>query len=385
MARPKNPSAPLKLELARVARRIVCDDGADALTMRAAADAAGVSPNAPAFHYPGGAHELLAAVAVGGFGDLRRELDRPPLARDPVAHIRALVERYVEFGVRNPKLYRAMFHARLIDGLVESEKNNETDGTFAGLREIKEAAYQDLLAPLTQLRRRDALRGDEPREAPGLALAALPHGLVGEFIDEGLVPPGNDADPWTDDRRAMTREVIDVLLLGLLADVTPLRDVAGELVQGSLAPEDDPSWRFYRETILVFFPGEHPIPVDLHSSLSVDVAERLQNRGLPDSFAVITAFNPRGHVSGAEENRRRDKALKERLRCSGQMWAPVDGVSPDGRHRETGIAAALSKEESRRLACELEQSAFYWFDAAGCWLVGALVDSADRLLAATES
>jgi hypothetical protein len=142
-----------------------------------------------------------------------------------------------------------------------------------------------------------------------------------------------------------------------------------------LAPEEDPSWQHYGQTILEFFPGEQAVSIDLRKAPVPAAVERLHQRGLPDSFAVLTACDPRGRTATETENRQRTAELKGRLRETGQLWAPADGVSPDGQHREAGIAVALSQEDARRLACDFEQSAFFWYDGAAFWLVGALVQA----------
>lgn len=375
MARPRNPAPPLRATLAQVARQIIVERGVEALTVRAAAAESGVTANAPYHHFPGGLPELIASTAIGGFVELRTALGHPPLPAPPADAVRALMVRYVEFGVRNANLYRAMFHHRIAEPLEAPAADQKGESTYAELRVLKAQAYEDIVAPLSRLRAEGSLRGGHPpRGAPGLALAALAHGLVGEFIDEGLVRPDDD-EPWTSDRREMTVEVTDVMLLGLLGDSAVGRGVEGRPAPESLRPEDDPSWRAYHDAVLEFFPGEYAVAIDLRQPVSERDLERLRERGLPDRFSVFTACNPRGRAVSAEENARRDRALKERLRSEGQMWVRCDGVSADRAHREVGVATGLSKEDARRLAIEFEQSAIYWFDGEGFWIVGAVVEA----------
>ena len=40
----------------------------------------------------------------------------------------------------------------------------------------------------------------------------------------------------------------------------------------------------------------------------------MRDRGLPDSFVVLTAFNPRGRIMDDETNTSRTRQLKERFR-----------------------------------------------------------------------
>lgn len=385
MARPRNPAPALKETLARVAREIIVAEGPDALTVRAAAAAAGVSANAPYFHYRGGAAELLAAAAIGGFADLCKALRRPPLPAAGIDAVRELVLRYVGFGVRHPNLYRAMFHHRIAEPLEAGTTEEKGEATFAELRQLKLQAYEDVVAPLALLRDEGALRGaQDSRGAPGLALAALAHGLVGEFIDEGLVRPEDPARPWTKARRAMTAEITDVMLMGLLGDVAAARATSGP-TRAPMRPGDDPGWRHYRETILEFFPGEHAITVDLRRPVRAAALAQLRDRGLPHRFAVLTAWNPRGRASSADANAERDRSLKEVLRADGQMWVRVDGTSPDGTHREKGVAVALSKEEARELAIGYGQSAIYWCDNGTFSIVGALVEAEEVELPGSDA
>lgn len=52
------------------------------------------------------------------------------------------------------------------------------------------------------------------------------------------------------------------------------------------------------------------------------------------------------------------------------------GTSPDGPHRELGVAIELPTSHARSLAIQIPQSAFFWFDDDFLWTRGAIVDSA---------
>lgn len=133
--------------------------------------------------------------------------------------MRALLLLYVQFGVQNPNLYRAMFNQRLAEPLQLVQDNNIQPGheTFAALDAIKDEAYECLVEPLVILERDQRLRA-KAHEAPGLAIAALAHGLVGEFIDEGLRLEISADDSWTESCRQMMKEVTDMLLFGIVAE-----------------------------------------------------------------------------------------------------------------------------------------------------------------------
>jgi len=207
-----------KERLARSARELVESGGVEGLTLRAAAKAADVTHNAPYFHFPGGITELLGLVAADGFQELLTALAQVPTEGDPLERTRQTVERYVRFGVEKPHLYRAMFHSRLAKTLENPDDfrlpGARGDHTFAMLRQLKAEAFEMLVRPLSDLKAHRRLRRADPREA-GLAVAALAHGLVGEFIDEGLADRLSNRQPWSKARREMTAAVTDMLLLGI--------------------------------------------------------------------------------------------------------------------------------------------------------------------------
>ena len=90
-------------------------------------------------------------------------------------------------------------------------------------------------------------------------------------------------------------------------------------------------------------------------------------------FAVLTAANPRGRLVDGRQNARRDRRLMTALAMMGRSCLRADGVSPDGAHRERGVAAMLRQREAAELARRYGQSAYFWFDGEAFWLVGALV------------
>ena len=218
MARTRNPNAPLKKKFVSIARALVARHGPDQLTIRGVATKADVSSNAPLHHYPEGVPELLADVATLGFKDLIDQMMLEPVVPDPLARVDELMLRYVGFGVRNANLYRAMFSSKLAEPLARLTGDGPPQPghrTFAALDAIKDEAYQCLIEPLVALDMKQLLRG-EASASPGLALAALAHGLVGEFIDEGLMLERGAKDQWTAARIEMTSEITTMLLSGIV-------------------------------------------------------------------------------------------------------------------------------------------------------------------------
>jgi len=72
--------------------------------------------------------------------------------------------------------------------------------------------------------------------------------------------------------------------------------------------------------------------------------------------------------------------LLRRVKGTGCFLAPARGESPDGVHQEPGAVCALELDDAIALACELGQSALFWFDGDTLWLVGALVEAAPLAL-----
>jgi AcrR family transcriptional regulator len=101
----------LSRALVAAGRRILEAEGPDAMSLRAVAREAGVSPAAPYHHFKDKG-ELLDAVALEGWDELG---DAIAAARASVADPRAAITEigvaYVGFARRNPALYRIMYRA----------------------------------------------------------------------------------------------------------------------------------------------------------------------------------------------------------------------------------------------------------------------------------
>jgi len=135
---------------------------------------------------------------------------------------------------------------------------------------------------------------------------------------------------------------------------------------------DDPSWFLYPNTILEFHTPT-PFAVDLREPLSSQTRDALRVNNLDAAFAVITAYNPRGHRHSDVDNSRLTGQFEAQLRQRELRVVRVDGVSPDRTHRESGVAVNLTCEDATDLATHYHQSAFFWFDGEHFWVVPALV------------
>jgi AcrR family transcriptional regulator len=81
------------------------------VTVRAVAARVALSPPALYEQFAGGKADLLAAVAIEGFGELADALEQA--ATGPHEPLLAIAEAYWRFATDEPALYELMFHHRL--------------------------------------------------------------------------------------------------------------------------------------------------------------------------------------------------------------------------------------------------------------------------------
>ena len=122
----------LRRGLVDAARRLLEEEGPSALSLRAVARVAGVSPAAPYHHFKDKA-ELLEAVAHEGWHELDLALSKARTeTEDPRARMTNLGVAYVCFARDNPALYRVMYdRSRDKDALPDQLKD---DGAYCQVR-----------------------------------------------------------------------------------------------------------------------------------------------------------------------------------------------------------------------------------------------------------
>lgn len=103
----------LRRAILDAAERLLSEGGVEAVTIRACARAAGVSPAAPIHHF-GSLKDLLAALAARGFGQLVARLDAD-LAQGGHAGQGALVGAYVAFALSCPRLFDLMWREDVLN------------------------------------------------------------------------------------------------------------------------------------------------------------------------------------------------------------------------------------------------------------------------------
>lgn len=177
----------LRSALLRVAEEILERDGIQALTLRAAARAAGVSHAAPANHF-GDLTGLLSDLAAEGFGRFGQALLKAMEAAgdDHGARMTAMGRAYVAFARAHPGLFTLMF------------RSERLDMTRPNLKEAAEAARQALRDAV--LRQSGASPTPQRITAQAAAYWSLVHGFAVLLLDgrlDGLIQAMPDRQPQT--------------------------------------------------------------------------------------------------------------------------------------------------------------------------------------------
>jgi len=128
----------LSRALVDAARRILEAEGAAALSLRAVAREAGVSPAAPYHHFKD-KDELLSAIAVEGFERLKAALTQACSSEaDPRRKMSELGLAYVRFAQSHPALYRVMYDSARAEDALPQKMNHGPDDNDA-FRIVKNA------------------------------------------------------------------------------------------------------------------------------------------------------------------------------------------------------------------------------------------------------
>ena len=190
----------LRRALLDAALHILESKGLSALTLRAAARAAGVSEAAPYRHFPD-KEALLAAVAEEGFRALSAAMRdaRGKAGDDLASRFRATGMTYVRFAVEQPGRFRLMFGREVA-----------ARGTHGPLRQAAEETFGMLVAGIEEGQRAGLIRGGDPLEL-SMAAWSMVHGLSALLLDGQL-----SAGPY--DLETVAVGVLRYLFLGLRRD-----------------------------------------------------------------------------------------------------------------------------------------------------------------------
>jgi AcrR family transcriptional regulator len=163
----------LREDILEAASRLFFEQGgAEGMTMRGVAAAAGVSPPAVYLHFAD-KDELIFAVCQGLFGQLDEALEQAAVGiDDQIEAMKARGRAYVRFGLEHPDHYRVLF-------MHPPEHHPRSYGP----EEIKEsAAFEHLLDNVARLLEDPRLRdGIDPYEL-ALTCWAFVHGLTSLVI-----------------------------------------------------------------------------------------------------------------------------------------------------------------------------------------------------------
>jgi AcrR family transcriptional regulator len=171
----------LRRALVQAGLKLLGERGVAGLSLRAAAELAGVSHAAPYRHFRDKS-ALVAAIAEEGFtlltGSMREEIEATR-SRDLLAKLRAAGRGYVTFALRHPAYFRTIFGEKIWPHV------GEADPGRTALRVAGEEAFGVLRGLVEAGIREGRLRPGDVDQV-SLAAWALVHGLSLLIIDGHL-------------------------------------------------------------------------------------------------------------------------------------------------------------------------------------------------------
>jgi AcrR family transcriptional regulator len=168
----RNPTD-LRQKVLDASLALIQEGGLDRLSMREVARKAGVSHQAP-YHYFGDREAILAALAGEGFSKLGQSLERAAAqaGSEPVPAVEAMGRAYVEFALRNPAYFQAMFRADAVPL-----------DRYPDARKLEDAAFEKLVEGIGQAFVKQPI---EVKETTAVACWAMVHGLATLILEGSL-------------------------------------------------------------------------------------------------------------------------------------------------------------------------------------------------------
>ena len=188
----------LRRALLDAAIELIGREGADALTLRAAARAAGVSQAAPYRHFAD-KRELLAAVAEEGFRMMAADMRAGSAAYpdDAIARFRACGLAYLAFARAHPAHFRVMFGRHVAHR-----------AAYPGLKAAASESFAELEARIADGQKAGFIVEGEVRPL-AIATWSTMHGFSSLLVDGQLDERGGD------DPDALAQRVTATLFLGI--------------------------------------------------------------------------------------------------------------------------------------------------------------------------
>lgn len=177
------------------ARRILVDEGLDAVSLRRVASALGVT--APALYaYVKDKQDLLRGIVEIELDGLKERFGavRDP---DPWDRLRSMAHTYVEFARDNPSVFRTMFL---------SHPDLAAEAPREGTEPLVEPVFEQASRPLQELARRHELGEMDPQFA-ALTFWTAVHGAAALTVAGRELRPG--------DRGRAADEVVETVITGL--------------------------------------------------------------------------------------------------------------------------------------------------------------------------
>ena len=173
----------------------------DAVSIRAVADAVGVTPPSIYRHFPD-KESLLVAVCLQSFDSFAEVMRDARAPDDPLESLRALARAYVRYGLEHPEHYRIMFMDRLeLSAEQYAEELLSESSSFGVLIET-------VLALKASGRLRTELVAVDDFHL-GVLLWSSVHGLTSLFVAKPNLP-------WVD-QEGLVDDACEIILNGVLA------------------------------------------------------------------------------------------------------------------------------------------------------------------------
>jgi AcrR family transcriptional regulator len=163
----------LRQKVLKASLALIEEGGLDRLSMREAARKADVSHQTP-YYYFGDREAILAAIAGEGFSKLGQSLLRAAARADqePAKAVEAMGRAYLDFALRHPAHFQAMFRADAVPLERYPEARKREDEAFGKLIEGIDKAFSGQPA--------------EVRRTIAIACWAMVHGLATLILEGSL-------------------------------------------------------------------------------------------------------------------------------------------------------------------------------------------------------